>query len=157
VKVAAYQAPYLPFGSLDAVELICEQLATCAARGVEILCCPEAVIGGLAHESAGQSPADVAFEVGDGALTAVVAPLLGSPVTAIVGFTERDAAGNLFNAAAVLEGGRIAAVHRKSFPGYRTVIQAGGELRVLRRSTTWFFLRRSERQRAATKAASRSA
>lgn len=130
MKVAAYQAPYLPFGSLDAIELIGDQLATCEARGVEILCCPEAAIGGLAHESAGESPADVALEVAGGELAAVVAPLLDTAVTVIVGFTERDGAGNLFNAAAVLEGGRIASVHRKSYPGYRTAIQAGRELRV---------------------------
>ena len=47
MKLATYQAPYLPFGSLDAVGLIKDQLATCQAEAVEVLCCPEAVIGGL--------------------------------------------------------------------------------------------------------------
>ncbi len=138
MKVAAYQAPYLPFGSLDAVALIRAQLTACETAGVEILCCPEAVIGGLAHESAGQSPGDVALTVATGELAATVAPLLDSPITTIVGFTERDPTGNLFNSAAVLDDGRITAVHRKSYPGARTVIQAGGELRVLRRQDTEF-------------------
>ena len=53
MKVAAYQAPYLPFGCWDAVGLIAAQLIDCERAGVELLCCPEAIIGGLAHESAG--------------------------------------------------------------------------------------------------------
>jgi predicted amidohydrolase len=138
VKVAAYQAPYLPFGSFDAVDLVSAELAACEAEGVEILCCPESVLGGLAHESAGQSPHDVALGVENGELAAVVAPLLDSPITAIVGFTERDAVGNLFSAAAVLDHGMVAAVHRKSYPGYRTAIRAGDELRVFRRGSTPF-------------------
>ena len=61
MRVAAYQAPYLPFGSWDAVDLMASQLIACESAGVELLCCPEAIIGGLAHESAGQSPRDVAL------------------------------------------------------------------------------------------------
>jgi predicted amidohydrolase len=138
VKVAAYQAPYLPFGSFDAVGLIAEQLDRCEDAGVEILCCPEAVIGGLAHEGCGQSPADVAVSVADGELASVVAPLLDSPVTVIVGFTERGDHGRLHNAAAVLSDGRVAGLYRKVFPGYRTAISAGDELPTFRHGTTPF-------------------
>jgi 5-aminopentanamidase len=138
MRVAAYQAPYLRFGSLDAVGLIKEQLATCEHEGVDILCCPEAVIGGLAHESDGQSPADVALGVADGELTRVLAPLLDTTVTLIVGFTERDGSGALFNSAALIADGALAAVYRKVFPGYRTVIQAGTELPVHRRGDAPF-------------------
>jgi predicted amidohydrolase len=138
VKVAAYQAPYLPFGSFEAIGLIRTQLATCEAQGIEILCCPEAIIGGLAHESAGQSPADVALGVEDGELADVVGPLFDTSVIVIVGFTERDPAGDLFNAAAVIADGGVAAIHRKSYPGYRTVIRAGHELLVFRHSSTSF-------------------
>lgn len=74
MKVAAYQAPYLPFGSMDAVGLIREQIARCESAGVEILCAPEAVIGGLAHESDGQFPSAVALGVDNGELADVVAP-----------------------------------------------------------------------------------
>ena len=59
MKIAAYQAPYLPFGSGEAIELIRQQLIVCDENRVEMLCCPEAVIGGLAQESDGESPAEV--------------------------------------------------------------------------------------------------
>lgn len=38
--IASYQALYLPFGSMDAAELIAEQLVVCEREGAEILCCP---------------------------------------------------------------------------------------------------------------------
>jgi predicted amidohydrolase len=140
VRVAAYQAPYLPFGSFDAVGLIATQVAACEAAGVEILCCPEAVLGGLAHESDGQAPAEVALGVADRELADVVAPLLDPPVTVtvVVGFTERDPAGGLFSSAAVLAGGEVAAVYRKVYPGYRTAIRAGNRLPVLRHGSARF-------------------
>ncbi|MBM7788455.1 carbon-nitrogen hydrolase family protein [Tenggerimyces flavus] len=128
MRVAAWQAPYLPFGSMDAVGLLRVQLSRCEAEGVAVLCCPEAVIGGLAHESSGDSPAEVALTVAE--LTEVVAPLLDSTVTVIVGFTERDPAGGLYGSAAVLRDGRVADVYRKVYPGYRTVIGAGAALPV---------------------------
>jgi predicted amidohydrolase len=128
VKVAAYQAPYLPFGSLDAVGLIGEQMAVCRAEGVGLLCCPEAVVGGLAHESAGQSPAEVALHVAGGELASTLAPLLAASadVALVVGFTERGDDGNLFSSAAVIAGGQVVTVARKAYPGYRTVIEPGG-------------------------------
>jgi predicted amidohydrolase len=132
MKVAAYQAPHLPFGSMAAVGLIRSQLDACEAAGVAVLCCPEAVIGGLAHESDGQAPSSVALTVAGGELEAVVAPLLDSPVVTIVGFTELDLSGQVFNAAAVLAGGRVAAVYRKVYPGYRTALRAGTDLPVYR-------------------------
>ncbi len=48
MKVAAYQAPLLPAGSMEALPLIRARVAECERRGVEILCCPEAILGGLA-------------------------------------------------------------------------------------------------------------
>ena len=48
MKVAAYQAPLLPAGSMAALGLIRKRLDWCESEGVEILCCPEAVLGGLA-------------------------------------------------------------------------------------------------------------
>src|ERR1700730_14784232 len=60
MKVAAYQCPLLGplLGPLSgsvvglaaggAVDLICERVRWSEANGVEILCCPEAVLGGLA-------------------------------------------------------------------------------------------------------------
>jgi predicted amidohydrolase len=131
VKVAAYQAPYLPFGSLDGVGLIEEQLASCVAQGVDVLCCPEAFIGGLARESDGQSPADVALTVENGELAEVLGPLTTTSVTLVVGFTERDRSGHLFSSAAVVSGGQVVLVYRKVFPGYRTAIEPGTQLPVI--------------------------
>ncbi|GAA5016451.1 nitrilase-related carbon-nitrogen hydrolase [Actinopolymorpha pittospori] len=138
MKVASYQAPYLPFGSMDAVGLIAGQITACEAEGVEILCCPESVIGGLAHESDGQSPSDVALGVDNGELRDVVASLLRTSVLVIVGFTERDTGGALYSSAAVLADGQVAAIHRKVYPGYRTVIRAGEHLPVFRHGSTPF-------------------
>jgi hypothetical protein len=52
VKVAAYQAPLLRSGSLAAVDLIRMRLEWCESHGVAILCCPEAILGGLADYAA---------------------------------------------------------------------------------------------------------
>jgi predicted amidohydrolase len=131
MKVAAYQAPYLPFGSLDAIGLIKDQLAICQAQAVDVLCCPEAVIGGLAHESDGQSPAEVALSIENGELVEVLGPLMTTTVTLVVGFTERDRSGRLFSSAAVISDGELALVYRKVFPGYRTAIQPGTQLPVI--------------------------
>jgi predicted amidohydrolase len=131
VKVAAYQGPYLPFGSLDGIGLIEEQLVACAAQGVDVLCCPEAFIGGLARESDGQSPGDVALNVESGELVDVLGPLVATSVTLIVGFTERDSSGDLFNSAAVVCGGQVVLVYRKVFPGYRTALRPGTRLPVM--------------------------
>ena len=138
MRVAAYQAPYLPFGSLDGIGLIAGQLGLCEAAGVDVLCCPEAVIGGLAHESDGQSPADVALNVEDGELVDVLAPLMTTTVTLVVGFTERAQSGDLYNSAAVVVDGDLALVYRKVFPGYRTVIKAGSTLPVVWRGPSSF-------------------
>lgn len=128
MKVAAYQAPYLPFGSTEAIGLIARQLEVCRSEAVDVLCCPEAVIGGLALESDQQAPADVALEVESGELAETLAPLMSTGVTLIVGFTERDRSGNCFSSAAVIADGGLVHVHRKSYPGYRTVVRAGTEL-----------------------------
>ena len=50
MKVAAYQAPLLPGGSMEALKLIRDRVEWCETEGVDILCCPEAVLGGLADD-----------------------------------------------------------------------------------------------------------
>jgi len=130
VRVAAFQGPYLPFGSGNVVELIRWQLAQCERNGVDLLCCPEAFLGGLADESDGQSPGDVAVSTEE--LPRLLAPLMSSPVASVVGFTERADGGGLFNSAAFVADGDVQAVYRKVYPGYRTAICAGAELSVVR-------------------------
>ena len=124
MKVAAYQAPLLPSGSMEAVGLIRERVAWCEAQGVEILCCPEAILGGLADNA--ESPADFAIDVEGGGLDAVLAPLASDSVTTIVGFTEISA-GRLYNAAAVLHRGAVAGVYRKLHPAIRRSVYDAGD------------------------------
>src|SRR4030095_2663527 len=74
LKVAAYQAPLLPSGSTNvAVSLIREQVQWCESEGVEILCCPEGVLGGLADYAT--QPAAFAIDVESGELQTALAPL----------------------------------------------------------------------------------
>jgi predicted amidohydrolase len=111
VRVAAYQAPLLPCGSREAIGLIRRRIESCEAEGVEILCCPEAILGGLADYAV--SPADFAIDAEGGGLEAVLAPLASDTVTTIVGFTEISGAGRLHNAAAVFRRGAVVGLYRK--------------------------------------------
>jgi predicted amidohydrolase len=101
MKVAAYQAPLLAAGSMDAIGLIRSRVAWCEAEGVSILCCPEAILGGLADYSA--HPTQFALAADTGALEAALAPLASDTVTTIVGYTELADGGRLYNAAAVFQ------------------------------------------------------
>lgn len=125
MKVAAYQAPLLTAGSADAIDLIRERVAWCESAGVSILCCPEAILGGLADYS--ENPARFAIGAGD-ELSRVLAPLASSTVSSIVGFTELAGDGQLYNAAAVLHRGRIAGLYRKLHPAIRRSVYSAGLL-----------------------------
>jgi hypothetical protein len=73
VKVAAYQAPILACGSMvETLALLSEQVESCESSGVEILCCPEGVFGGLADNAT--QPKAIALEVEAGQLHALLAP-----------------------------------------------------------------------------------
>jgi predicted amidohydrolase len=117
MKVAAYQAPLLPAGSMDALELIRDRIKWCETEGVDILCCPEAVLGGLADDA--QCPDELAINVESGQLEALLTPIASKSVTAIVGFTETVGKGRLYNAAAVFHDGRVVGIYRKRHPVYR--------------------------------------
>jgi predicted amidohydrolase len=131
VRVAAYQAPLLPSGSLEAVELVRKRVAWCEAEGVEILCCPEAVLGGLADYAA--RPADIAIGVESGQLGAALRPLASDTVTTILGFTEISGTGQLYNSAAVFHKGAIVGFYRKLYPAIRkSIYRAGDRIPVFR-------------------------
>ena len=125
MRVAAYQAPLLPGGSLDALELIRHRVKWCETEGVDILCCPEAVLGGLADDA--ECPLDIAIDVESGQLEALLAPLASKSVTAIVGFTETAGAGKLYNAAAVFHDGRVVGIYRKRHPAIRKSVYSAGD------------------------------
>jgi 5-aminopentanamidase len=128
VKVAAYQAPLLPCGTtLAALGLIRERVDWCESAGVEILCCPEGILGGLADYAA--QPTDIAIEVEGGQLDAVLAPLASDKVATILGFTEIDRRGRLYNSAAIFHRGSVLGLYRKLHPAInRSVYEAGDEL-----------------------------
>ncbi len=131
MKVAAYQAPLLPCGSMEAVELIRKRVDWCEAEGVEVLCCPEAVLGGLADYA--KCPTDFAIDVESGQLGTVLAPLASDTVTTILGFTEIVGTGQLYNSAAVFHRGSVLGVYRKLFPAIRkSIYQAGDRTPVFR-------------------------
>lgn len=106
------------------VDLIAGRVRWCEANAVDILCCPEAVLGGLADQA--ERPDDFALRVTSGELERVVRPLSSATVTTIVGFTERGADGLLYNSAAVFHQGAIAGVYRKRHPAARRSVYQPG-------------------------------
>ena len=105
-------------------------------EGVEILCCPEAVLGGLADYAA--HPVDFAIEGESGELRDRLRPLASDTVTAILGFTE-ICGGQLYNSAAVFHKGDFLGLYRKLHPAIRkSVYHAGHEMPVFRVSGLTF-------------------
>src|SRR4030095_7400189 len=105
LRVAAYQAPFLPSGSMRSLERIRRQINRCEHDGVEILCCPEAILGGLADYAA--DPYEIAIDVESGELDVVLAPLASERVTTILGFTELARSKTLYNSAAIFHRGVV--------------------------------------------------
>lgn len=129
MRVAAYQAPLLPVGSMDALGLIRSRVEVCEASGVSVLCCPEAILGGLADYA--DDPASVAISTDR--IEVTLAPLASSAVTTIVGFTELSPAGLLYNSAAVIHRGMVLGVYRKMHPAInRSVYEPGRDAPVFR-------------------------
>lgn len=116
---------------MEAIELIRKRVDWCEAEGVEILCCPEAVLGGLVDYAA--CPADIALDVESGQLSAALTPLASDRVTTILGFTEISGEGQLYNSAAVFHKGAVAGIYRKLYPAIRkSIYQAGDRIPVFR-------------------------
>jgi predicted amidohydrolase len=114
---------------MEALDLIRTRVKWCEAEGVTILCCPEAVLGGLADYSA--HPTRFAIAADAGRLDSVLSPLASDTVTTIVGFTELAAGGRLHNSAAVFQRGAVAGLYRKLYPAIRkSVYEAGCEIPV---------------------------
>jgi predicted amidohydrolase len=124
MKVAAYQAPLLPAGSMDALDFIRQHVRRCEIEGISVLCCPEAILGGLAD--AADDPR--AFAISAEGIAAALEPLSSSSVTSIVGFTEIAEGNRLYNSAAVFHRGSVVGVYRKLHPAInRSVYSAGRE------------------------------
>ena len=122
MRVAAYQAPLLEPQWPGAIDRLRAQVERCEAEDVSILCCPEALFGGLADDVA--DPDAVAIDTSR--IGEVLAPLSSNRVATIVGFTERGSDRRLYNSAAVVRRGDIAGVYRKHHPAIRRSIYAPG-------------------------------
>jgi 5-aminopentanamidase len=124
MKVAAYQAPLATCADARVLSLVRQQVDRCEALGVTILCCPEALLGGLADYI---DPPD-RIAIGTDHLARMLAPLASDRVTTIIGFTERGDDGYLYNAAAVFARGAVLGIYRKVHPAMnRSVYRAGVE------------------------------
>jgi predicted amidohydrolase len=103
----------------------------CESRGVVILCCPEAILGGLADNAA--DPGTFAIDTRGDQLARVLAPLASDTVTTIVGFTEVTGTGRLYNTAAIFHKGSVIGLYRKLYPAInRSVYGAGDRMPVFR-------------------------
>lgn len=124
MKVASFQAPLLDSDHVEVIRLIRNQIDWCQSEGIGILCCPEAILGGLADHA--NRPADLAIDAEDGELAALLAPLASETVSTILGFTERRR-DQLYNSAVVFCGGQVRGIYRKLYPAIRqSVYTAGG-------------------------------
>lgn len=121
VRVAAYQAPLTPGGSMAALEAIRQRVRWCEAEGVDVLLCPEAVLGGLADDL--ESPFEIAIAAAD--LADVLRSLDSSSVTTVVGFTEA-CDGRIYNSAAVYACGAVRGIYRKRYPARRASVYSAG-------------------------------
>ena len=86
MKVAAYQAPLLAFGSMDALDLIQDRIRWCESEEVSILCCPEAILGGLADFSEDPGRFAITITSGESGIASLLAPLASETVTRRAGF-----------------------------------------------------------------------
>jgi predicted amidohydrolase len=112
-----------------AVDLVRERIEWCEAQDVTILCCPEGMLGGLADYA--PDPRAIALNVASAAFETVLRRLASDRVATIVGFTELDDRGRLFNSAAICRNGLLAGLYRKRHPFInRSVYQAGDAMPV---------------------------
>jgi predicted amidohydrolase len=127
MRVAAYQAPLLRPGFVEALALIRARVDWCEAEGIEILCCPEAILGGLADYAL--DPTEFAIDARGDQLACILAPLASDTVTTIVGFTEIADKGRLYNSAAVFHKGSVLGLYRKLYPAInRSVYDPGDQM-----------------------------
>ena len=124
MRVAAYQSPLLAQNCLDVIELIRRRVRECEANGISVLCCAEAILGGLADFN--DKPNRLAIRTDDGQLASLLIPLTSETVTSILGFTELGGDGVLYNAAAVFQRGCVVGVYRKIHPAIRRSLYVAG-------------------------------
>ena len=105
--------------------MIRQQVERCESASVEILCCPEGMLGGLADYAL--EPKAIAINTEGGRLNTILTQLKSDTVTTIVGFTEIDHGGRLYNTAAVFYQGSVIGLYRKLHPAIRKSVYAPGD------------------------------
>ena len=109
---------------MEAIGLVAQQVRACESAGVQLLCCPEGLLGGLADYAS--RPFDIALGTGNGQLQNLLDPIASDTVTTVLGFTEIGEDGRLFNSAAIVQKGAIIGLCRKIHPAInRSVYQPG--------------------------------
>lgn len=111
--------------SADALTYIRNVVRRCESLGVDLLCCPEGAIGGLADYVA--NPMAIAMRQGSDDLARMAESVGSTSVTTIVGFTEVDDDNRLFNSAAIIQHGVILGVYRKRHPAINRSVYSAGE------------------------------
>ena len=107
------------------------QVKRCESECITILCCPEAILGGLADNH--PNPSEFAIAANSTTLKTTLSPLASETVTTIIGFTELGDGGRIYNSAAVFQRGEIVGLYRKLYPAIRrSVYSAGHGVRVFR-------------------------
>ena len=124
MKVASYQAPFLIKDPKDTISLIRTQINRCESEGVSFLCCPEAILGGLADYS--MNIYENAVNAVNSDLATALEPLASDSVTTILGFTEL-ADGRLYNSAVIFSRGLIKGIYRKMHPAIRRSVYTAGK------------------------------
>ena len=117
MRVAAYQMPVRACYGADALAHLSARVRECEQAGVRLLCCPEAALGGLADYV--DTPDEIAIPADPAVIAMHLRPLASRSVTVVVGFTERDASGRYYNAAAVCSRGAVVGIYRKRHPAIR--------------------------------------
>jgi predicted amidohydrolase len=130
MKVVARHVPLSATSSFDVLSMLQERVRWCEARGVEILCCPDAVLGGLADYA--NASRDLAIGVAGGQLQRLLAPLTSDTVATLWGGTELGRSGQLYNAAAVFHRGAVVGSNRKLYPAINRSIRQASNCRCLR-------------------------
>jgi predicted amidohydrolase len=125
VKVAAYQAPLANRDIGHTIDLIREQVTRCESLGVEILCCPEGVLGGLADYA--DDPSSIAVDPHGDELNSLLAPLASDRVTTLIGFTERGDQNRLYNSVALFQRGEVVGIQRKRNPAINRSVYSRGD------------------------------
>jgi predicted amidohydrolase len=125
VNVAAFQSEYIgPGRTENVIASIRAEVVRCEEESIDILCCPEACLGGLADDA--ERPHEIAINAANGGLERILSPLASKTVAVIVGFTEIADNAALYNSAAVYFDGVVIGIYRKMRPAINRSVYTPG-------------------------------